>query len=169
MNVYHLETKQTKMERLTEWVSAQGQWAADYVEHEDNINNYAEVLHHGDGDIFLNNFDEDIRDLVKNNVELALWHSEPELIKDFYRRDNELVSINIGEIETELTGIMRDDIECVFTHLCKGLTDEEIQESCDKTDYYRSGDYIYDDFSYWRVGLFLQVDDFLKAIKEEKE
>ena len=165
-NVYHFQNKQSKMEQLTDWIAEQGQWAADYVEHEDSINNYAECLYHGGAEVYLGELENDVAELVKDNEELALEHCEPELIRGYHRCDNELNSIGIGEIETELTGIMVDDIECFFTHLCKGLTPDEIQSAGDKTDYCYKDGYLYDDFSYWRVGLILNVDEFKLALKE---
>ena len=164
MNIHQLETKQQKSEKLTDFIQEQGQWADDYVEHEDNINHYAECLYHGMGELYLEYLDDDIKELVKNNEELALEHAEPELIKDFYKRDNQLMSINIGEIETQLTGLSNNETDCIFTELCKGLSKEEIQEAADRTDYHYSSGSIYSDFSYWRVGLILNVDEFKLAL-----
>lgn len=163
-----MKNNDEKIEKLTDWINEQGQWADHYVEHEDNIHNIAECfephnLHYGDID---EEHQAEAEELLESMdaYDILEYCDEPELITDFNRRNDEIWSMGIGEIEQQLTGVYdhETDSNCIFTDLCKGLSEEEIQQAKDNSDYCISGDYLYSDHSYSRVIIRLDVDRLLK-------
>lgn len=162
-----LNYKEAKIEALTTWINEQGERAEDYMSHVDNINNYAELfegenLHYGE-------LDEEIQKHAKSILEdldtydILEFCNEPDIHYGCRRRYDEIWSISLGEIETQLTDIYdhKTKSNCIFTDLSKGLSKEEITQAQESSDYYVSNDYIYQDYSYDRVSITLDTKKFL--------
>ena len=96
--------------------------------------------------------------------------NEPDIFYGYNCRYNEIWSMGIGEVEEQLTGLYNHDldIDCMYTHLCEGLTDEEITQAENACEWCISGDFIYIDHSYDRVSIVLDVDKLLKAKRRVK-
>ena len=160
-----------KQELLTEFINEQGQWADDYVSHDDNINNYAECFEVNN--ICFENIEEEVRERVKEILEemdasdILDYCAEPDIHYGYYSRTDEIWSMSFGEIETQITGISdpENTTDCIYTSLCEGLTEEEVKDAQDNSDYCVSGDYIYSDHSYDRVSIVLDVDKLLAEHK----
>jgi hypothetical protein len=157
-----------RIEKLTEWLDEQGQQADDYVEHEDNINNYAECFE--GSNLFYGEIDEELQDEVKGYLEdmdaydILEFCNEPDLHYGYNCRYNEIWSMNIGEVEHQFTGLYDHETKsnCIYTDLCKGLSAEEIKQAENKSDYYISRGCLYIDRTYDRVSIVLDVDRLLK-------
>jgi len=169
-----MKNNDEKIEKLTDWINEQGQWADDYVEHEDNINNYAECFE--GSNLFYGEIDEEHQAEVEEILEpmdaydILEYCDEPYLVTDIYRRSDEIWSIGIGEVETQITGIYNSelDVDCMYKHLCFGLSAEEIEQAENRSDYYVSNGYIYSDHSYSRVSIRLDVDRLLKEKSKKR-
>lgn len=156
-----------KIERLTEWLNKQGQWADDYVEHKDNISNYAELfeghdLHYGE-------IDSDIQEQVKGILEAMdasdiFDYCDIDVYHGYDCRSNEIWSVNIGEVESQFSGIYDHDsgVNCMYTELCKDLTPNDILIARRDCEYHLSHDCLYIDRTYDRISLVLRVDELLK-------
>lgn len=168
-----------KIETLTNWVNEQGQWTEDYQEHKDNIDDYGALfegynLFYGEIDIDIRDHTQSILDSLSANEIYDLC--DLEYTHGISCRTNEIWSTTIGEIETQLTGIYDSETGsyCVFTDLCKGLTEKKIKQALDHSEYFVSGDCLYHDFNYNRISLILDIDKLQAYVanyveKKEKE
>jgi hypothetical protein len=163
-----MKNNDEKIEKLTDWINEQGQWAEDYVSHEDNINNYAECfephnLHYDDID---EEHQEEVKELLEDMdaYDILEYCDEPDIHYGIRCRSDEIWSMSFGEIETQITGIYDHETKsnCVYTDLCEGLSAEEIEQAENACDHYVRDGYIYQDHSYDRVSIVLDVDRLLK-------
>jgi len=161
-------TQEEKINRLTEFLDEQGQWQENYIESEDNINNHAELF---DGEnLFFGEIDQDLQEIAKKVLNKLDAYDILELCDEpFYHHgihccSNEIWSINIGEVEYQFSGIYGKingkKTNCVYTELCKGLSDDEIKQAQDNADYCINGDCLYIDRSCDRVSICLNIEKF---------
>ena len=165
-NILKLQNNTARIETLTNWLNNQGQWISDYQTHEDNINNYAELfeggnLHYGEID---NELEKKVKETLEtmDNYDILELCDAPFYHHGFGRCSNEIWSINIGEVESQFSGIYDHETKsnCVFTDLCKGLTIKEIEQAKSNCEYFINGDSIYLDCSYDRVSICLNIEKF---------
>ncbi len=152
-----------RQELLTEFINEQGEWADNYVSHEDNINAYADCFEVNN--IHYCEIDEEDQERVQTIIEemdpsdILKYCAEPDIHYGYHSRADEIWSISFGEIETQITGIgdAENTTDCIYTSLCEGLTKEEIEEASSRSEYYCRDGYIYSDHSYDRVSIVLDV------------
>jgi len=156
-----------KVERLEEFINDNGQWQEEYIDDcPDFKDAYDYILF--ESEIYKGELEQDTIDAIevlesKNNVDLIYEHTTIEITYGFHCVSGEIASMNIGEVETQLSGLSDNEgCTCIFTELIKDMTKEEIQEASSNTDYYLSGDCIYINRDYDRVSLILNEEEFLK-------
>lgn len=168
-NIAQFKTdKEVKIEALTTWIDEQGQWAEDYMSDKYNINNYAECFE--GHNLFYGELDDEIQDHVKSILDdmdaydILDFCDEPFIHYGYNRQYREIWSMNFGEIETELTNIydLKTKVNCVYTELCKGLSEDDIKTAEDNSEWYVSNGSIYQDHSCDRVSITLDTEKFLK-------
>ena len=165
----YINNGNTKVENLTEFINDNGEWQINYFDNPDFINEYADILH--ESEIYLGELDPDIKCLVEylienNLTDLIYWCVSVEHTKGIHCVSNELASFSIGEIEIQLSGLSdsNNETQCIFTELTKDLTESEIEEASNSSDYFLHDDRIYIDCSFERASLILEVDNFLDNV-----
>lgn len=169
---------ENKIERLTKFIDDQGEWQNDYIENnEDFINNYFDLIEIGT--IYLDNCDDEIKDLLQNEINKNksidfLFDNDLiscELTQGIFCRDNELWSYNLGEIELQLSGLSDHDnkIGCIYSELIKDMTENEIDEAINDSEFYCSDEYLYIDRSHDRVSFILKESEFLNYINQQQK
>jgi hypothetical protein len=156
-----------KIEKLTEFLNDQGKWFVDHQESEDNIKSYIDCFCLED--IYYDDIDYD----VVNHVKAILNKLENHIIWDYcklvytygyYRVNNEIESIGLGELEYDYSGIYNNETgsNCTYTDLIKNMSEEEIKEAKNNCDYYILDNSIFINCSYDRISLILDTDLLLE-------
>jgi len=163
---------ENKIEDLTEFLNTVGNNRVEYIQNnKDYLDAYFDLVEIWN--IYYGELDDNTKNLLKSLVEYKdidfLFNNDlvdVDIYSGISRRSNEIWSFNISEEEEQITGMYDHETksDCKFSDLCKGMTDDEINQAKENCEYYIRDEYLYIDMSYSRVSFVLNESKFLEMI-----